>query len=278
MAPVVVIDPWTTAMDTVAEANAGGYRAPRPSKRPTLGAGRSLRGRVLFHHLPVGLASVAALVGFMGLSLFTSGFSHGGSSSGPFSFGIDPGSRSFASQLTIATGYVATVLLALTLLIGPLNMLLRRRNPVSSYLRRDLGVWVVILSAVHVALAFRAAYRGVFSFAGFFVVDGRPLTDDYGMGNWTGLAALVIAAGLLSISTTHAVRELGTERWKSLQRLNYTLFALVVLHAIFYGALMRTTSPFTMVLMSSVGAVLVAQLTGVWLWRRQQTRGRGYVV
>ena len=40
----------------------------------------------------------------------------------------------------VATGYVATGLLALTLLVGPANLLLRRRNPISSYLRRDAGI------------------------------------------------------------------------------------------------------------------------------------------
>jgi sulfoxide reductase heme-binding subunit YedZ len=49
-------------------------------------------------------------------------------------------SRSFVQRFTVATGYLATGLLALTLLIGPANLLLRRRNPVSSYLRRDVGM------------------------------------------------------------------------------------------------------------------------------------------
>jgi hypothetical protein len=37
--------------------------------------------------------------------------------------------RSFERRLTTATGYVALGLLALTLLIGPVNLLLRRRIP-----------------------------------------------------------------------------------------------------------------------------------------------------
>lgn len=46
----------------------------------------------------------------------------------------------------MATGYVALGLLAFTLLIGPANLLLRRRNPVSNYLRRDAGAWTAISS------------------------------------------------------------------------------------------------------------------------------------
>src|SRR5262245_12872292 len=54
------------------------------------------------------------------------------------------GSQSFMRQVTLGTGYLALGLLGLTLLIGPANLLLRRRNPVSNYLRRDVGMWTAI--------------------------------------------------------------------------------------------------------------------------------------
>jgi sulfoxide reductase heme-binding subunit YedZ len=208
---------------------------------------------------------------FTGLSIYTNALAHGETARGPLEFSFSLTGRSFTSQLTVATGYIATVLLALTLLVGPLNLLLRRRNPLSSYLRRDLGTWVVIFSVAHVVLALRSDYHGVWTFVSFFVADGRPLTDDFGLGNWTGLAALVIAVGLLAISTTRSIRELRPERWKSLQRLNYTLFVLVVLHAIFFGAV-REASPFNGVLLLSVTVSAVGQGLGIWLWRRRSAR------
>jgi sulfoxide reductase heme-binding subunit YedZ len=226
---------------------------------------------LLFHHLPIALASVVLLLLLTGLSLFTNSFSHEGGSRGAFSFALDPSHRGFGSWLTIATGYLATALLAVTLLVGPLNLLLRRANPLSNYLRRDLGAWVVIFGAVHVVLAFREAFRGVFSFVRFFVADGAPITSSFGVGNWTGLAALAIGTGLLAISTTRAVRELGPARWKSLQRLNYTVFGLVLVHATSYGALQRTSSPFTILLFSIAATVMLGQLTGIWLWRRRKS-------
>jgi len=85
--------------------------------------------------------------------------------------------------------------------------------------------------------------RGMFGFLDYFVAAGRPLANTIGLGNWTGLAALVIVVGLLAISADRAMWELKATRWKRLQRLNYALFALVVLHAFFYGALLRMTSP-----------------------------------
>lgn len=183
----------------------------------------------------------------------------------------EPGSRAFVSQLTVATGYVATVFLALTLLIGPANLLLRKRNPVSSYLRRDVGTWTAIFSVVHVILAFQMEFSGQISdFFNYFVAgDGTLLTNSFGWGNWTGLAATVIVIALLVTSTDRSMRELKAKPWKNLQRLNYALFALVIAHAFFYGALVQLTSPFALLLTSTVAVVLVGQAIGIRLWRRR---------
>jgi sulfoxide reductase heme-binding subunit YedZ len=103
----------------------------------------------------------------------------------------------------------------------------------------------------------------------FLAEDGRPLTNSFGWGNWTGLAGLVIVVGLLATSTNAAIRMLKASPWKGLQRLTYALFVLVVLHAVFYGAFLRMTSPFTRLLVLSIMAVVVGQVAGVWLWRRR---------
>jgi sulfoxide reductase heme-binding subunit YedZ len=177
---------------------------------------------------------------------------------------------SFLRQSTVATGYLALGLLALTLLIGPASLLLRRRNPVSSYLRRDVGTWTAIASVLHVVLGFRV--HGTGQVLDYFVRDGAPLLNSFGLGNWTGLAALVIVVMLFALSTDSALRELKASTWKDLQRLNYILFVLVILHAFFYGALLRTASPFTVLLLVTVIAVVIGQSVGIWLWRRRSTR------
>jgi sulfoxide reductase heme-binding subunit YedZ len=215
----------------------------------TLGTGRDWRRRILLQHVPLALASSVALVLFIALT-------------------PSRGEGISIQRLSTPTGYVALVLLAFTLLIGPANLLLRRRNPVSTYLRRDVGTWTAIFSVVHVIVSL----QGHGSFVDFFVRDGRPLIDSFGLGNWTGLAATVIVVGLLVISTNRAMRELKGRRWKDLQRLNYTLFVLVILHAVFYGALSRMTSPFTLLLIFIVIAVFVGQAVGIRLWRRRHPR------
>jgi len=193
--------------------------------------------------------------------------------------------RGALGRLSTATGYIALGLLAFTLLIGPANLLLRRRNPVSSYLRRDVGVWTAIVSVVHVVLGLQTHGNAAAPFDKrilryFFAPDGSPLLDTFGLGNWTGLAATVIVVGLLAISSNFALRQLKAGPWKWLQRLNYALFALVVAHALYYaafgGSLLRVTAPSTLLLIPSVIAVLVAQAVGVWLWRRPSSARRWF--
>lgn len=186
---------------------------------------------------------------------------------------IEQGARVFIARGTTATGYVATGLLGLTLLIGPANLALRRRNPVSSYLTRDVGTWAALFSVVHVIFGL-TLHRGpeISGMLRYFVADGRPLLNSFGLGNWTGLAATVIVVMLLAISSDSALGELKAKTWKDLQRLNYTLFALVLLHAFFYGALLRLTSPFTLVGIFIVVAVVVGQAVGISLWRRRSPR------
>jgi sulfoxide reductase heme-binding subunit YedZ len=267
----------------------------------TLGLRRGdWRARVLLHHLPLALLSAAVILLFVGLPAFIASDARGDISSGPFprtqagaperagstghgsqaeqaeqaGMSTSPSrtarrTRTGVQQFTIATGYLAVGLIGLTLLVGPANLLLRRRNPVSNYLRRDLGAWAATAAVIHVILGVESYGIG---FLDFFVDNGRLRTSSFGLGNWAGLAALVIAAGLLAISTDRSLRELKAGPWKRLQRLNYALFALAAAHAFFYGALLRTTSPFTLVLLCTVVMVLIGQSAGIRLWRHRHAR------
>jgi len=265
--------------------------------QPLGGSSGNWHYRILCFHVPLALASVMVLFLFMSLPAFDpqaypqesmgSGvfpeaapqpvdgggqISHGGDQTGSRDQSGGRQLRFFVSRVTTATGYIATGFLALTLLIGPANLLLRRRNPISSYLRRDVGTWTAIFSVVHVIFGLQLHSGGQISaMLNYFVFQGSPLTNSFGLGNWTGLAALVIVVGLLALSTDSALRELKAKTWKDLQRLNYTLFALVIIHAFFYGALLRVASPYTLLLGLSIITVFIGQMVGVWLWRRRHT-------
>jgi len=177
-------------------------------------------------------------------------------------------------RYSTASGYVATVLLGLTLLIGPANLLLRRKTPISSYLRRDVGICTATTSVIHVVFGFLVKH-GDGELLGYFFQPGdrsRILTNGFGLANWAGLAAVLIVAGLAVISSDVALRKLKARRWKQLQRFNYVLFALVVLHAVLYGALWRTTSPYTVLLGIALAAVVAGQAVGARLWHRRNQR------
>ncbi len=176
-------------------------------------------------------------------------------------------------RYTTATAYVAMGLLAITLLMGPINLLFARRNPVSTYLRRDLGLSCVVLSVAHVVFGFLVNHGG--NVLGYFLADkgqGGLLGTSFGIANYTGLVATLIVLGLAVISSNAALRKLTSRGWKRLQRLNYVLFALVLVHAFGYGVLWRKDSPYTLMLGFIVTIVVVGQLVGVWLYRQRGGR------
>jgi len=52
-------------------------------------------------------------------------------------------------RMSLATAYAGLFLLAVSLWLGPWNVLRRRPNPTSFDLRRDVGIWTGILAIVH---------------------------------------------------------------------------------------------------------------------------------
>jgi sulfoxide reductase heme-binding subunit YedZ len=176
-----------------------------------------LASRLIRHHVPLlalNFASVAALY-----------------ATRPY--------RDILSRASFATAYPAMVLLAVTLLIGPWNVLRRRANPVSSDLRRDIGIWAGILSVVHTAVGQCVHLRGR---PWLYYVYGPtehhhafPIRHDlFGVANYTGAVGVLVVIVLLATSNDYSLRAMGTRGWKKLQRWNYAVFALVAVHAFGY--------------------------------------------
>lgn len=272
------------------------------SSRPLLT--ERLRRRIIRHHVPLSLLTAFAIavlalaapsrdgfwvrddpaVGSSGAGAMRHGPGRAGGDSGPtdqataapghqWSARIDHGSgmsgmsgpvSSLARPLTTATGYVGLLLLAATLLIGPMSRLMRRTTPLSLDMRRDLGIWTAIVSTVHVVLGFQIHGGG--RVLGYFL-DAETLAlrlDTFGLANYTGLAATGIVLILAMISNDAALRWLKATSWKRLQRLSSAAFALVVAHSVLYGALGSRATLYSTLLVVSVAVVLLVRVGGTW--------------
>lgn len=167
---------------------------------------------------------------------------------------------------SMATAYVAMALLAATLWTGPLNVLRRRRNPVSTDLRRDLGIWAALVGLAHVVVGLQVHFRGRMWF--YFVREVEETTelvlrtDLFGFANYTGVLATLVLALLLGLSNDLSLRRLKAARWKSLQRWNYALFGLVIVHGAAYQVIENRHLPYVVLLAMLAVATLAVQLAG----------------
>ena len=181
-------------------------------------------------------------------------------------------------RASFATAYPALILLVATLLIGPVNVLLRRRNPVSVDLRRDVGIWAGILAAAHTAIGQNVHLRGR---PWLYYVYQRsehhtfPIRHDvFGMSNYTGALCTLLVLLLLATSNDLSLRKLGAARWKKLQRWNYAAFALLAVHALGYEeGIEHQKLPWVTVTVAGLGLALVLQLWGYAMRRSTAVRG-----
>ena len=187
-------------------------------------------------------------------------------------FFVAPGNA--LGRASVASAYVGLALLAWTLFTGPLNVLRRRPNPVSTDLRRDVGIWAGILSVVHVVVGLQVHQGNMWKY--FFYVPGPDLRalrhDAFGFANHIGLVATLVILLLLGLSNDASLRRLGRRRWKALQRLNYAIFALVVVHGVVYQVIEKRWLSFVLAFAVTVLVVSLVQTAG---FRRVRGRNRG---
>jgi len=208
-----------------------------------------MRRRYLRHHLPLLLLSVASVAALY----FTR----------PYADVI--------SWASFATAYPAMILLGVTLLIGPWNLLRKQRNPISGDFRRDVGIWAGILSVVHTAVGQCVHLRGrPWLYYIYSPQEHQPFPirhDLFGLANYTGAAAILVVAVLLATSNDLSLRKMGTPQWKQLQRWNYAAFAFTAIHAVSYLVTEKQKLPFDVTIAVCIGLTLVFQVTGYWLRR-----------
>ncbi len=177
-------------------------------------------------------------------------------------------SQSRFFRLSLATGYVGAALLTITLSFGAWKILRGRSNPVSTDLRRDIGIWCGILSIAHVALGLNVHMK---SWTLYFVTDAGGLrTDFFGLANYSGLMATLVVVVLLATSNDFSLSVLKNKRWKAIQRWNYVFAGLVALHAFLYIAVENRIVPFIFIFGAFSIWTLVIQAVG--FQKRRQSR------
>ncbi|MBX0329148.1 ferric reductase-like transmembrane domain-containing protein [Oscillochloris sp. ZM17-4] len=211
---------------------------------------RRIQRRLLRHHVPLAVISILLMIGVDLL--------------------LHPYGR--IAQITVASAYTALALIGATLMLGPLNILRKRPNPVSTDLRRDVGIWAALLSLAHMLVGFLTHYPG--EPWRFFINGGTiPLRlDSFGRVNLIGLAAILIATLLLCLSNDWSLRKLGNAPWKMLQRLNYALIIGAFVHGLLYLHEEDRGEPYLLLTLGLFAAVVLVQAAGIW---RRLTLARG---
>jgi sulfoxide reductase heme-binding subunit YedZ len=164
--------------------------------------------------------------------------------------------------LSFGTAYVALVLLAISLSLGPLNLLRSRPNPVHSALRRDAGICAGVAALLHTVLGLQVHMGGVIS---RYFIPASPLTRSglmFAATNYAGLLSAVILLVLVVISNDIGIRRLGLDRWKRIQRLAYVAAAAAVVHGLVYQSLEKRSIIGFIVVFLIATEVMALQLEG----------------
>jgi len=170
------------------------------------------------------------------------------------------------SRASFASAYPALALLAATLLIGPWNVLRRTANPVSSDLRRDIGIWAGMLGILHAGVGQFVHLRGrpwLYYVYGPGEKHHGMRHDLFGLANYTGALGTLLLIILLATSNDLSLRRFGTHTWKQLQRWNYAVFALVAVHSFAFQGVETQKVQWVITAAACVIAALALQIAGI---------------
>ncbi|SHG16296.1 sulfoxide reductase heme-binding subunit YedZ [Fodinibius roseus] len=169
--------------------------------------------------------------------------------------------------VTYTSGYLSIFFLAVSLLLGPANLILKHRNPISTYIRRDIGIVGGTFGVIHSSVGLFMHFTGrpwlyfVEEAGGGFAIR----LGNFGLANYTGLFGVLILFLLLTISNDYFLGKLKAVKWKNLQRFTYPMFLLVVAHSIFYRLNADKEDLIIYLYLPMFLVVLVFQLIGIWI-------------
>jgi methionine sulfoxide reductase heme-binding subunit len=205
------------------------------------------------------------------------------------SFGAVHGQWSDMHRWNRATADASFLLLAITLGIGPISQLFSQLRFLIPF-RRELGIYAVVLAAIHTAIILGGwvtwDFLRLFGFE-FHRGLGRYVMVQHGFGlaNAVGVMALVYGLVLALTSSDRLVRLLGGPVWKFVQRASYVLWALVIIHTGYFLFVQfldyhRQTpapnplQPWYLILISLVLALRIVASLHLWNATRKQAVGR----
>jgi sulfoxide reductase heme-binding subunit YedZ len=169
------------------------------------------------------------------------------------------------SRASFATAYPALALLAVTLLIGPWNLMGRKPNPVSSDLRRDFGIWAGLLGILHAGVGQFVHLRGrpwLYYVYGPTEHHHGMRHDLFGLANYSGAVGTLLLMMLLATSNDFSLRRFGTRKWKQLQRWNYAVFALIAVHSFAFQGVEKQQLQWVITVGACVVAAVALQIAG----------------
>ncbi len=166
---------------------------------------------------------------------------------------------------SMATAYTSIILLGVTLIVGPVNVIRQRNNPVSSDLRRDIGIWCGFTGIAHVIIGIQVHMGNIWLYF-FKTVDGdnrfQLRGDLFGAANYTGLVAAIILLMLLLLSNDLSLKFLKPGKWKRLQQLNYLLFIFSLVHGVMYQVIEKRILIFIIVFACLMLIPFIIQVKG----------------
>jgi DMSO/TMAO reductase YedYZ heme-binding membrane subunit len=185
----------------------------------------------------------------------------------------EPKADSWLWRISISAADTSLVLIAATLLWGPVRVLRHGRPVVHHPWRRALGIWAGLFGLAHVALAVFVHASWDRLWTNWFLITPPSLAGGpRGVANWLGVAQVTLVVLLLWLSRDQALRRLGPARWKRLQRSTYVLAALVAVHAVLYFTVEQRIVAHRLPVIVVLLTMAVGQLAGLALiWRRNRT-------
>lgn len=165
-------------------------------------------------------------------------------------------------RFSLSSAYIAILLLTATLSLGAWNLIRQQVNPVSSDLRRDIGIWCGVFTIIHVLFGLNVHLQSWTQY--FFDNSGHLLRDAFGIANYSGVLATLILLLLLLTSNDFSLRSLGRNRWKFLQRWNYLFIFITAFHGFVYQFVEKRLLLFGLILGFICFSIIGIQIVGFY--------------